>query len=87
MKPSNKFFAIVASALAILSCSKYDDTALRKDIIDLQDRVLVLESFCKQVNTNISSLRTLVQALQEQDSIVSITAMEDETGVIGYTIT
>lgn len=87
MKPSTKILALVASALAIIGCSKYDDTAIRNDILDLQGRVLTIENWCKQVNSNISSLRTLVDAMQNDDRIVSVSAVEDEFGVIGYTIT
>ena len=43
--------------LLLFGCSdKYDDSALRNDLNDLENRVAKLEELCKQMNTNISSL-------------------------------
>ena len=43
--------------------SNYDDSALTGRVDDLENRVAKLEELCKQMNTNISSLQTLVNAL------------------------
>ena len=56
--------------LLLFSCSdKYDDSALRNDLSDLENRVAKLEELCKQMNTNISSLQKIVDALQDNLSI------------------
>ena len=69
-------------ALMLFSCSEeYDDSGLRNDLNDLENRVEKLEELCKQMNTNISSLQTLVTALQKQ---VTITKVEQTTD--GYVI-
>ena len=54
---------------------------MRNDLNDLENRVEKLEELCKQMNTNISSLQTLVTALQKQ---VTITKVEQTTD--GYVI-
>ena len=70
-----------------VSCSgEYDDTAIRNDISDLTSRVQNLEKLCKDMNTNISSLQTLVDALQQNDYITEITPIMENGKEIGYTI-
>lgn len=59
--------------LLLFGCSdKYDDSALRNDLNDLENRVEKLEELCKQMNTNISSLQTIITALQNNDYITSV---------------
>ena len=77
-----KLFSLMVCALMLFSCSEeYDDSGLRNDLNDLENRVEKLEELCKQMNTNISSLQTLVTALQKQ---VTITKVEQTTD--GYVI-
>ena len=56
-------------------------------IVDLDARVARLEELCKEMNTNITSLQTIVSVIQENDVITSITPIEKGGKVIGYTIT
>ena len=56
-------------------------------IDDLDARVARLEELCKEMNTNISSLQTIVSVLQENDVITGIVPIEKDGNVIGYTIT
>ena len=58
------------------------------DAIDnLDARVARLEELCKEMNTNISSLQTIVSVLQENDCITGIVPVEKGGKVVGYTIT
>lgn len=66
---------------------EYDDSDLWNEVNSLKDRVLTLEQLCQQMNTNISSLQSLVSALQNQDYITSVTPIKQGNDVIGYTIT
>lgn len=69
------------------SCnSDYDDSALTGRVDDLENRVAKLEELCKQMNTNISSLQTLVNALQNKDYITSVVPITKDGETIGYTI-
>ena len=68
MKPIIYIFAAMA-LLLVSSCSKYDDSALTGRVDDLENRVAQLEQLCKQMNTNISSLQTIVTALQTNDCL------------------
>ena len=71
----------------VLSSCKYNDDDLWNSVHGLEDRVAKLEEFCKQMNTNISSLQTLVTALQSNDYITGVTPITNDGEIIGYTIT
>ena len=53
----------------------------------LEERIAKLEALCKEMNTNISALQTIVSALQSNDYITAVVPVEKEGKVIGYTIT
>ena len=68
----------MACGLLLFGCSKeYDDSALRNDLSDLKNRVAKLEELCKQMNTNISSLQKIVDALQDNLSISKVEQISD----------
>ena len=75
--------------LFVASCGgdDYDDTALRNELTDLANRVAKLEQLCQQMNTNISSLQTIVNALQQNDFVTAVVPVTQGGKVIGYTIT
>ena len=56
-------------------------------IDDLDVRVARLEELCKEMNTNITSLQTIVDVLQSNDFITSIVEIKKDGKVVGYTIT
>ena len=66
-------------------------TACHKDIWaeldELDQRVTKLEELCKEMNTNITSLQTIVSVLQSNDYITGIVEIKKNGEVIGYTIT
>lgn len=78
---------LVLGMSAALSCEKYDDTEIWKEISTLQSRVSKLEDMCKEMNTNISSLQTVVAALQNNDFITNVAPIVKAGETIGYTIT
>ena len=65
----------------------FDDSELRKQIADLDGRLTSLEKLCAQMNTNISSMQTIVNALQQNDYITGVTPITEGSNTIGYTIT
>lgn len=81
-----KLLTITALIAATLSSCKYDDDDLWSSVHGLEDRVAKLEELCKQMNTNISSLRTIVEALEENDYVTNVTPLMQNGKEIGYTI-
>jgi hypothetical protein len=55
-------------------------------IDDLDGRITKLEELCKEMNTNITSLQTIVDVLQSNDFITSIVEIKKDGEVVGYTI-
>ena len=73
-----KLLSFLLCGLLLFGCSdKYDDSALRNDLSDLENRVTKLEELCKQMNTNISSLQKIVDALQDNLSISKVEQISD----------
>ena len=52
----------------------------------LEDRIEALEELCAQINTNIASLQTLVNAVQNNDYITSIAPIVEGEDTVGYII-
>ena len=79
-------FAALFAVVALTSC-KYDDDDLWNSVHGLENRVAKLEELCKQMNTNISSLQTIVTALQNNVYVTGTTLLMKDGKEIGYTIT
>ena len=77
--------------LLLLSITLCVFSACHNDIWDaidgLDSRVTKLEELCKEMNTNITSLQTIVDVLQSNDFITSIVEIKKDGKVVGYTIT
>lgn len=64
----------------LIGCGQYDDSELKSDINDLKSRMAALEKQCKNLNENLTSLQAIVDAIQKQDGIVSVTDLPDGQG-------
>lgn len=80
-------------AVAVSSCSKFDDSAIwdklneqEQTLNDHEKRIAALEELCKQMNTNINALQTLVEALEKRDYVTNVSPVRKDGEVIGYTI-
>ena len=92
MKKLLTLFAFVL-AVGVSSCSKFDDSAIwdklneqEQTLNDHEKRIAALEELCKQMNTNINALQTLVEALEKRDYITNVSPVREDGVVIGYTI-
>ena len=82
-----RFLFCLMAMVAIVGCTEaYDDTDIRTEIDDLKGRVTALEKMCKEMNTNIASLQTIVGALQTNDYITNVSPIVQNGKTIGYTI-
>ena len=80
-----KIHLLLLSVTLCLFAACHDDIW---DAIDgLDSRVTKLEELCKEMNTNITSLQTIVDVLQSNDFITSIVEIKKDGKVVGYTIT
>lgn len=80
-----KGFYAALCAVMMLCTSCHDSIWDAINALDV--RVTKLEELCKEMNTNISSLKTIVNVMQSNDYITGITEIKKGNEVIGYTIT
>lgn len=81
-------YLLVAITMIIAGCSEsFDDSKIWDKLNDHESRIAKLEELCKQMNTNISSLQTIVKALQNNDYVTGVTPITKDGETIGYTIT
>lgn len=85
MKRLDKIIFILCCTL-LSGCSTELDS-LNDRLDSLEDRIEVLEELCAQINTNIASLQVLVNAVQGNDYITSVTPIVEGEDTVGYTIT
>ena len=78
-----KHLLLLAAFLVGLVSCQYDDESLWKAVDNLDKRVTALEELCNNMNENILSLQTIVNALQQKDLIESVIELPDNGG---YTI-
>ncbi|MBR6655266.1 MAG: leucine-rich repeat protein [Alistipes sp.] len=83
---------VLATTLALTSC-QFDDSDIwgkldeyGQSIKDHEQRISALEELCKQMNTNIEALQTLVNALEKRDYVTNVSEVRSNGEVIGYTI-
>ena len=81
-----KIFLYIAITVGLLSCN-HKDSLWQEVVEDLDERVETLEMLCAEMNTNITSLQTIVDVLQSNDFITSIVEIKKDGKVVGYTIT
>ena len=83
MKKILSVFCIATFLFA--SCSdEYDDSKLWQNVNDLNDRIAKLEKTVQTMNSEIGSIQSIVNAINERDYIVKIEELADGSG---YSIT
>lgn len=78
----NFFFAVMV-LLAAVSCT--DD--LKEQLANHEARISALETICSQINSNITSMQTVISALQNRNYITDVQSITEGGKVIGYSIT
>ncbi|MBO5709438.1 MAG: hypothetical protein J6S01_08865, partial [Bacteroidales bacterium] len=83
-----KLFVFLSIAvLSMASCTKFDDSQIWDKLNNHEDRIKTLETWCKQVNTNIASLQTALTALQNNDYVTNVVEVTEGGVTVGYTLT
>ncbi|WP_292266108.1 PL29 family lyase N-terminal domain-containing protein [Butyricimonas sp.] len=81
-----KYLLILFTVGLFTGCSKYDDGELWNSVNDLEARLSALEKQCKEMNTNIESMKVIVDVLQSNDYITNVTVVSENGVEIGYKI-
>lgn len=80
-----RLFRILTVTILLLSVGCIDDDLFNR-LDNLEERVSRLEELCREMNTNISSLQTIVTALQTNDYVTAVTPIVEDGKTVGYTI-
>ena len=91
MKSTIKLFTLALVALFAVSCNNNDEydmlNSLWRNVTQNEARIDDLEKWCSQANTNITSLQTIVNVIESNDVVTSVTPIMENGVEIGYTIT
>ncbi len=91
MKTTIKLFALAFVALFAVSCNNNDEydmlNSLWRNVTQNEARIDDLEKWCSQANTNITSLQTIVNVIESNDVVTSVTPIMEGGVEVGYTIT
>lgn len=74
----------IFAGMLITGC--YDDSYIKEQLGDYEDRLSKLEAICQEQNNSISSLKAIVEALKQNDFVTGIAPIEKNGVVVGYTI-
>ena len=69
--------------MLVASCKDGD---LWDAVHDLENRVEILEELCLQMNTNVASLKSIVNVLQDGDYITNVAPITQGDEEVGFTI-
>ena len=78
---------MIFGLLSLISCTEYDEIAIWNKSEYIDSRLAALEELCSRMNTNITSLQLIVEALQGNDYVTGVTPVVENGKTIGYTIT
>ncbi|MBR6246987.1 MAG: hypothetical protein IKR15_06495, partial [Bacteroidales bacterium] len=87
MVPHKRTILSVFVALMTFAACQQESPEVNSRLSDLEKRVSALEELCQTMNGNISSLQSIVTAMQTGDYITSVTPLTEGGATIGYTIT
>ena len=82
-----KLFYVALTCLStVVSCNEFDDSTIWDKLDEHESRIARLEELCKQMNTNITSLQSILNALQNNDYVTAVVPVTTNGDIIGYTI-
>lgn len=77
---------IMISAVMFSAIACYDDSKVWDSILEHESRISELEVRCSEINANIASLSKIIGALQDNDYVTSVSKLNENGKVVGYTI-
>ena len=81
-----KQFCLFTLLLFVVSCTVYDDSEIKSTLQQHESRLAQLESICSTLNSDISSLRNIIDALEKRDYVTGVSPYVDNGVETGYII-
>jgi hypothetical protein len=82
---TKKLWVVLLGIIVTFSACKYDDNELWDEVYKLQERVQKLEDLCELLNTNIEAAQEVVETIEENGVITSISPIA-RNSYAGYVI-
>lgn len=80
-------FLLMSVLAVIVSCERFDDSAIWEELKDHDERITRLEVLCKEMNSNIVALQAVLEAMETNDYVTDIVKIMENGVEIGYSIT
>lgn len=84
MKTFHAFIIILA--ITVFAGCTADIERINDRIDGLEDRIESLEKLCSQMNTDIASLKTMIEAAETRDYITDVVPVKEGNEIVGYRI-
>lgn len=75
-------FLLLAATLTLCGCSEQDLAEIRAEQARIDARLSALEEWQKTVNIQISSIQSLVYALEDKDYVTGVSELSDGSGYV-----
>ena len=81
-----KLFTILCTALLLaVSCDRHED--IWNELREHEQRIEQLEKQCRELNSNIQAIQTILTALQENDYVTEVMKIMENDMEVGYSLT
>lgn len=80
-----KFITILCTTLLAVAGCQHDD--IWEKLNDHEQRIEQLEKLCRELNSNISALQTILTAIQQNDYVTEVMKIMENGVEVGYSIT
>lgn len=71
---------LILLPFAVVACDDYDDKEINERIDQIEGRVTALETIVAQLNSSLTGLVTSIDALKNQDKVVSVNRLPEGNG-------
>lgn len=85
---------IFVSFLLLFTACQYDDSKLWSEIQDIEEqlhahsqKILYLENLCNELNTNVTAIQAILDAVENRDYITSVSPVSESGTEVGFVIT
>ena len=82
-----KKYILLLALLCSFSCSRVDESEIWDKLNEHEERIEKLEAQCRQLNSNVEGIQTVLKALEENDYVTDIVKLTEGGIEIGYSIT
>ena len=72
---------------AVVSCNRFDDSAIWDELNDHKERIEKLEEACTRLNANISAMQKILEALSQNDYVTDVVKIMEDGVEVGYSLT